>query len=489
MIAYKLRISLLFAFLFTALRPDCFAQEKYLPYPAVIHIHSNVSGGGVYSPAGLANLAKSTGIKILIFSDTFLSRWEYATPVLPNLLKISIDGGSVVRYGIRRYLENFKRVRKEFPDMLILEGVEATPFYWWSGSLFKKNLTLHDGQKDLLVTGLRNYDDYANLPVVGNRSFFPGLKDLPVLLIFLALFISGVFIYQKKKPTRLLGAILSVAGFFFFLNYFPFSPSRYNSYHGYKKYLPYQDLINYVKAKKGLIFWSHLTTTELSSAVKFATVNFYSPNYPESLALTVDYTGFAVSLSQGTGDDFILPGGAWDNILISYCAGKRKQPAWVIGEADYRGPGPIASEQNILLLSEFKPESVYGALRQGRFYVRCYLKDEIDISLDSFQVKDTLGAAGQTAFMGGEIKIKGKPTLRIRGTSKINSIDVLNMQIIRDGRVIKEAAFEKDGAFNSEFQDDLLQPSSRKSYYRLNFILGGKIILAANPIFIEMQNE
>lgn len=477
-----------FTFIFLFLHSICFARDKYLPYPAVIHIHSNASSGGVYSVARLASLAQNAGIKILVFSDTFLERWEYGLPVFSNLLNISIEENSVVKFGVKKYLKDFKNVKKGFPGLLMLEGVEVTPFYWWSGSLFKKNLTLHDGQKDFLISGLGNYYDYTNLPVVCNRNLFPRLTDLPVLLIVVVLVVLGVFVYKKKKRIRLLGGILCVAGVLFFLNYFPFSVSRYNPYHGYQKYLPYQDLINYVREKGGVIFWSHLATTELSSAVKFATVNFYSPNYPESLVLTFGYTGFAVSLSQDTSCDLILPGGMWDKVLMSYCAGKRKEPAWVIGEADYRS-GPIGAEQNILFLSELNPESVYKALRQGRLYVRYYSKNNTDVSLDSFRIEDTQGPEGKTAFIGQEIKINGKPRLVIKGRFKINPIQDLYIQILRDGKIIKESVFGNEGVFILEFQDDFVDAQRKKSYYRLNFVTGGRIVLVTNPIFIEMPNE
>ncbi len=502
MIFTALRRVYLLPILFLIFSSLCLAQEEYLPYPGIIHIHSDVSDG-IYSLRRLVSLAQDKGIKILVFTDSFLMRWEYGLPMFSNILKISREEQSVVKYGVKRYLEDLKKIKEEFPDMVILEGVEVTPFYWWSGSPFKKNLTLYDGERHLLVVGLEKYQDYTHLPVVCNRYILPQLKDIPPLLIPISLIILGIFLF-KKKQRKLLGLALNAVGILFLFQLFPFSSSQYNPYFDYKNYLPYQDLINYVDKKGGLVFWAY---PESESIVrKFETINFYTPSYTDSLIATSGYAGFGVSMIPGTSHNLILAAGEWDKVLMGYCEGKRSQPVWAIGEADYRGPGPIDSIQDIFFLPKLSYKSVYEALRRGRLYVRFYLENNINVSLSDFHIEDPQNK-DKFAFMGDEIEIKGKPRLHIKGNYIINPPEDLRIEIIRDGEIIKEfeftplekahpirenslTGFSNERVFDLEFQDDSLQVLHKKSYYRLNFFAGDtgdKIILVTNPIFVEIK--
>lgn len=476
------------------------AQDKLSAYPAVIHIHSTISGAD-YPPRRIISLARDKGIRILVFTDSLLRRWEYGLPGASNIFRFSAEEDSISSYGIKRYLNDFKEIKDEFPDMLILGGAEVAPFYWWSGSLFKKNLSLNDWSRHLLVIGLKKEQDYRHLPVVGNKYFFPRLKDMSSLLIAAILIIPGILFLKSaltgtRKQKKALGFLISAAGILFLLNTIPFSASRYSPSHRQKQYLPYQDLIEYVTKKNALVFWAHPQVTEETSWGRYAkTVNFSTLKYPEALTLTNGYAGFGV----GAKNDLILPGEEWDTVLNSYCAGRRKQPAWVIAEADYRGRGEIDSIQNMIFLSVFKEESVYEALRAGRLYVRYYSKDKYDILLDDFHIADSsadssgrrslTGSSGESAFIAGEITIKNKPRLFIRGTLGATPPEELRVEVIRNGRDIKEFKLAAARVFNLEFEDNSPEITNRMNYYRLNFFIGNNIVLATNPIFVRIKNS
>ncbi|MDO8748953.1 MAG: hypothetical protein Q7J72_07580 [Candidatus Omnitrophota bacterium] len=462
-----------------------FAQEKLSAYPAVIHIHSTISQAD-YPPRRIVSLAREQGIRILVFTDSFIRRWEYGLPLVSNIFKFSAEEDSISRYGIKRYLNDFKKIKDEFPDMLILEGAEVAPFYWWSGSFFKKNLSLNDWSRHLLVIGLKKEQDYRHLPVVGNKYFFPRLKDMFFLLIAAILIIPGIF-FLKRKQKKALGFLICAAGILFLLNSIPFSASRYSPYHRQKQYLPYQDLIEYVTKKNALVFWAHPRITEEVSWGRYAkTVNFFTLKYPEALTLTSGYTGFGV----GANRDLILAGEEWDNVLNSYCDGRRANPAWVIAEADYRGRGQIDSIQNMIFLPVFKEESVYEALRAGRLYIRYYSENKCDILLEDFHIADSPAeTSGSPAFIAGEITIKNKPRLLIRGSSLISPPEELRIEVIRNGRIVKEFRLAGQKEFDLGFQDDSLEITDRKNYYRLNFFIGNNVVLATNPIFVRIKNE
>ena len=212
--------------------------------------------------------------------------------------------------------------------------------------------------------------------------------------------------------------MICAAGILSLFNAIPFSASRYSPYEGKKQYLPYQELINYAAEKGGLTFWAHPRITEETSWGRFAkTVNFSTLKYPEALTRTRGYTGFGV----GANRDLILAGEEWDDALNSYCEGARINPVWVIAEADYHGGGRIDFIQNMILLPAFKEEFVYDALRAGRLYIRYYSEDKYDILLDDFHIADSLAdSLDESAFIAGEITIKKKPRLFIRGSLLIS---------------------------------------------------------------------
>ena len=336
------------------------------------------------------------------------------------------------------------------------------------------------------------------MPVVGNKYFFPRLKDMSSLLIAVILIIPGIF-FLKKKQKKALGFLICAAGILFLFNAIPFSASRYSPYEGKKQYLPYQELINYAAEKGGLTFWAHPRITEETSWGRFAkTVNFSTLKYPEALTLTRGYTGFGV----GANRDLILAGEEWDDALNSYREGARINPVWVIAEADYRGGGRIDLIQNMILLPAFKEESVYDALRAGRLYIRYYSKGKCDILLDDFHVADSSAeTVGGQAFIAGEITIKNNPRLFIRGTLGVVPPEELRIEVIRNGRIVKEfrlpgrpavggaidqAAAQKE--FDLEFEDDSPEITGRMNYYRLNFLVGNNVVLATNPIFVRIKN-
>ena len=156
----------------------------------------------------------------------------------------------------------------------------------------------------------------------------------------------------------------------------------------------------------------------------------------------------------------------------------------MIAEADYRAGARIDSIQNMIFLSAFKEESVYEALRAGRLYIRYYSENKCDISLDDFHIADS---SGGSAFIAGEITMRSMPRLFIRGTAKLNSPEELRVEVIRNGRGIKEITLAAPQAFDLEFEDDVPE-TGRINYYRLNFFIGKTLVLATNPIFVRIKD-
>lgn len=99
----------------------CLAQDEYQPYVGIIHVHSNpLQGQRVYSLEKIISSAKDKGVKIIVFSDTFLRRLEYRFPGFFKIIKVYFKEDSVVKYGIKKYLEDSKKIKEQCPNTIIL---------------------------------------------------------------------------------------------------------------------------------------------------------------------------------------------------------------------------------------------------------------------------------------------------------------------------------------------------------------------------------
>lgn len=429
-----------------------FAEDDKIVRGAM-DIHSNISDGQ-YSLERITGLAKEKGISVLVFGDSALRKWEYGIWPLRNLIKKTYQENSVLRFGTENYVKKLTALEKESSGLVLIPGLEASPFFYWEGSPFSKNLALIDYYKQFLVIGLKP-NSYQNLPIVGNRRFLYFSKNALFCLWPILLIIFGLRLLRK----RALGISLIVMGILFLLNNLPFSTSRFNVYQGYQGVKPYQDLIDYVNKKGGLIFWAH---PEMFSQKRYFGIEFYTTPHPEDLLLTYDYTGFGVT----SGLKLTEIGNIWDKILLEYIEGKRKNPVWIIGTAHYTGQKEkIDNPETLFFVKEAKQENVLDALRQGRMYVRFNLEAE-PVVLREFQAKNIGSGSIQ-------ITIKGKQPY---------SQEPLKIELICNGKVFK--SFEETRSKWTITVEDNFSEKENKAYYRLRLISRLSIILS-NPVFVE----
>lgn len=389
----------------------------------VIHLHSTI-GRGIKTISQYAQMAEEQGIKVIIITDHAVLRWEYGLPPLRRLLRKRIKQPSVFEYGVKNYLGRIEEVDASYPELIVLAGVQVTPFYYWEGSLFKKNLTLINGQKDLLVIGLGKAIDYENMPLIGNRR------------------------------------------------------SRFDQYHGDKGVAPYQDLIDYVVSKDGLIFWSH---PETDMFCKWAGANSYTPPYTSDLLNTYNYTGFAI-FPEGY-KVIGKVGGVWDRVLMEYCQGRRRRPIWAIGELIFHGLGASKDLDNVLtvfLIPRVTERAVLGALKNGRMYAISHCGEGPMPVVENFSVGDVV--SGKRAMMGGEVSSSGKVRIKIDISYTEQVGEEIKVKVIRNGEVVKE--FVGTGGLKVDFIDTYFMPGE-KVYYRFEANDGIGNILIANPIFVS----
>jgi hypothetical protein len=425
-------------------------EKKYQQVNGVIHLQTPVSGG-TRRIGDYIKLAREHNISIVIITDHDSLNYEYSIYPLRWLVKKTVVKESVFNYGVNEYLELINNRRTSNPDILLVDGVESIPFYYWSGSyqtnlkdkLGRRELILNDRGKHILAIGLNSPDAYEHLPVIGN-------------------------------------------GY-----------SRYDAYHGGQADKPYQDLIDYVNAKGGVTFWAHPEAGEKWMR-EGITVNT-SPYY-ESILNTIDYTGFAV-LPEGYQKVGRI-GGLWDEVLKAYCAGKRKSPVWAIGELDDYGNKPIDIVQTIFLLNDKSYNEIINALKSGKMYAVSKAKGDQTplLSLERFTVHDKSNPK-EMAYSGDEIACKGNPFIKIRLSHKPVSIPArppmdiggrsggsakITLKLIREGKLIKE--YNESLPCEITFEDNHFSLGT-KTYYRVDVTdeFNGKIV--SNPIFVSPSRD
>ena len=482
--------------LITVLAILCFfcsisAAEELIQAPAAIHISSTVSDGK-HSIAEILEIAKQSGIKIIILADHDVVKWEYGLWPLRKIIKKTVEGNSIFTYGIERYLQEIEDAQKKNPDLVLIPAVESAPFYYWSGSPFKNNLKLHSWHKHILVIGLEKAEDYNNLPSVSNESSTHIGFRIWMLWPILTL-LAGVFCLRKRKfkykdlqdrqlgpyslKWRIFGIAVIILSLLFLFNNYPFTESKYDQYHGEQGVGPYQNLIDYINSKGGLAFWAH---PEAQYKRRIGKVEVETLEYSEYLLDTNDYSGFAVFTE---GYKIGRPGGIWDRILNQYCLGKRKSPVWAISELDFDAAGNLSTYmmdiRTIILVPRLTKTAVLEALKNGKMYA---VRGKPGLVLDNFVIHDSLSDINGT--MGDSIELSGNPILKISGHFPDKLSKPVKINLIKNGSVIKR--FELTSPFKIDYQDDY-SDKDRKIYYRLQIQYSGGS-LVTNPVFVKFRN-
>ena len=464
---------------------------------AAIHLHTTFSTGA-YSPEELIEIAHQAGIQVAIVTDHDTMRFDYGLPVLTWLTGRMggrlLERPSILKLGAKDYLSRLEELGQNYPDMVILPGVETIPFYFWEGSPWGGNLTLRRGNEHILVIGLENPRDIEGLPSVGHRTF-PASPVTSLLSLWpLAFGFAGYRLYavrdradRRRRPLRLPGLIcLGLAGLFLTHN-LPFRFPKYDAYHGDQGIGPYQDLIDYADLHGALTFWAHpeqdrneTISPGLPILDNLAQIRMRTGPYHEDLLKAEGYTGVAV-FAEGL-RNVIPPGGAWDRALLEYVEGRRDAPVWGIGEVDYKDrTSPITSTLTYLFIKDLSKSSVMDALRKGRAYAVHGPRVQ-DIGLESFTVTS---ADGRSAGMGEDLEVSAPPRLLFRTTgSDTTNQDPTEARVIRNGfEVFRE---KRTGAgIDWSFEDATLKPGSRV-FYRLETEFRTNRI-ATNPIFVTYK--
>jgi hypothetical protein len=467
---------------------------ELIQVPIAIQISSKVSDGKYTIPQILA-ICREQGFKAVVITDRDLMRWEYGIWPLRNILKKTIEDGSIIKYGAERYIREFKKIQQDNPDLAIIPGVESAPFYYWSGDIFHSNLEIRDWHKHIISIGLKDAQGIRYLPVIGNK---PGLtlawgwKNLllfwPILLLWAGISCLGKRVCDYKdergsqlapcsKNSRSIGLLLIGLACVFLVNDFPFRSYSFDQYHGEAGIKPYQNYIDYVNRHSILSFWAH---PEARNEEKAGTVGIRTEEHSLDLLQARDYTGFAVFF-----EGFKTVGkinGIWDALLKDFCAGKRNKPVWAIGALSFDSIGNLEDYlkdlRTVLLVPAFNEEECLKAIKEGRMYT-VLGKNSSRLILGKFSVDDPVAKSGK--FMGEQLNTREIPQINIQIDFLNGQGQLFKIKLIRNGEVIK--TFEAPAPLDIAYLDEQA-PVSERFYYRLE-IQGQDVLAVSNPIFVK----
>jgi hypothetical protein len=380
-------------------------------------------------------------------------------------------------HGPQTYLSEIDRLSKLYPDMILVPGSIVSPFYYWSGSWFSADLTVHDYDRRILAFNLMRAEDYERIPDLdGGLSLRHTATRLPGLLLFILPWGIGLlFTMTGKGRSRMAGLMLLILSSFAILDCNPFRASAFSPYGGDQGIAPYQETLDYIHRHGGLAFWNY--PEQRSGVRKHGPVHVSTLPYPEVLLESRNYAGFAAIY----GDRITVtdPGKLWDLVLTEYCEGNREHPVWGISAADFHEDGRLGLKlgafPTTFLVKEFSKAAILDAMRQGRMY--CSRGDGKSWPrLDYFNL---LASDGEKAEMGETLTTTGFPLIRFRVSYGGDGKFPVTIHIIRGGTLLQTVSGETP--LQWELQDETV-PAGRMTYYRL---MDNQKHFTSNPIFVK----
>lgn len=478
---YLLKIHLLFLLIVIVFPPvEAMSTEDYRQMPGVIQVHTTFDGSGANSIDQLVALASQKGMEFIIPTDHDLQVMEYGIFPLENLLKKREHRGSVIQNGPAKYLDEIRNANKSQKDVLVIPGVQSSPFYYWTGSPFGGGLTAHDYRKEMLLIGMDDPKDYLDLPLL-HRGFSKRYVQtlLPRTLVFVLAFVLSLYLISQRGAMRIAGVIICIFSSALAINHHPFKSSLFDPYHGDQGVKPFQELIDYVNERNGLTFWAHPESNYAVAGVQLGPVTLKTAHYPDDLIASKDYTGFEAI--YGDTSRIPDPGKQWDKVLGEYRTGKRNRPVWCISGADFHGESEddaIDMYQTVLLVKERSVSEVIEALSEGRSYAMMKIR-EPGLTLDRFVVRDASDNT-ITAVSGEEVNPAGHPVIDLMISSQDGAQHPVAVMLIKDGKILERFDGETPLAIDYIDQTD----RDGKSYYRLEAKMKNGNRLLSNPIFV-----
>ncbi|MCP3955753.1 MAG: hypothetical protein GY697_26590, partial [Desulfobacterales bacterium] len=122
--------------LFSGIASSAGAAE-YIQIAGLIDTRTTHSDGAL-SVAELAELARTRHFDVLFVNDHDRLAMAYGLPPFRNVLRLRKELNSINKSGAEAYIQTINQARLKFKDLILIPGSESVPYYYWTGSYFKK---------------------------------------------------------------------------------------------------------------------------------------------------------------------------------------------------------------------------------------------------------------------------------------------------------------------------------------------------------------
>jgi hypothetical protein len=348
---------------------------------------------------------------------------------------------------------------------------------------------MHNAQRNLLVLGLTKPEDYRSLPMSGNPGSYTfdwrgAVNGAPILLVIPALLLwkQRRYASDRRSLRRSASCVLIVLAAALVANAWPLSQPAFSSYDDQLGYRPYQALIDDVKVKGGLVFWSLSEARDFHEfdAGLLGIVTVKTEPHPEAMVMTTGYTGFGGLYQEGRTS--INPGELWDRLLQLSMSERRPTPV-LIGELALHGLNDADKDLHRLVTSLWVKErtkaGVLEALQSGHSYAAGDSHHHVQLRLDDFRVACQGGT--KSASVGDRLDpgVARDLTVILSVTARDDGRHPVKVRVIRSGEVLAQFAGETPFRLN---WPDTTAPAAEPLAYRVEITGSGELL--SNPIFV-----
>ncbi len=455
---------------------------------AVVHLHTSLVDGAS-SPGRMARLASAAGIDALVITDHFVQRISYGPVSLRPLLQFSWSRPSILSSGAGAYLAALEAARTEAPGIVIVPGVEVTPYARWHETPFSREFRLEGWHRHLLVIGIDDPSVLTALPVTGNPAGGDyTARSLLALLPLAVVAASARFLIPRARLARrasswsplkgarpmAVGLAGGVALFLLFIA-FPFRVERYPAAGDEAGLAPYRDLIAWVREQGGVSIWAHPEAE--ADKEGFPGIGMFTTSYA-GLIESAPADGFG-ALPEGV--KTLLPaGGVWDRSLEEGLRGPRPGAPFALAESDEHGVArdiDFGALQTVFLVRDRSRDGMMEALRSGRFYGRWTPNGEPPLRLAAFRIE----ADGRSALSGGSLDATGPVAIHL--TVAGGDGRAVTARLIRGGEGIWTT--RSAPPIEATIEDH----PARTTYYRLDVEGAYPYRLVGNPAVVRLRQE
>jgi len=457
------------------------APPAFSDLVSVVHLHTTLSDG-LATPLEMARAARRAGVDALVVTDHFLERVEYAPWPLGNVMGIGMSRPSVMSNGIATYLRTLAAAEAE-TGILVLPGIEVSPYARWSGSLLTRTLLLEGWHRHALVVGVEDPSALRGLPVAGNRAGGGYAAWSSVYLLPAAAF--GWAVLRALRPsyreTRMKNfvlrrrrapigeVLLASAALLVLVLGFPFKVEAYSPVADDPGEAPFRLLVERVHDLGGFVAWAH---PEAAAEKEVHGVRLATEPYGD-LVVKTEADGFG---AMPEGVKSLAPiGGLWDGALRDHVLGRRRTAPFALAELDeHRAIGEIdlVILQTVLQVRARTHAGVLEAMRAGRMYGRWTPDRKTPLSLTAWSA----GHGDASAVAGETLRCRGPVTLRLAVAGGDGA--PVTARLVRGGSVIWSS--RASPPFSSTVEDDATGGTS----YRLDVEGAYPYRLISNPIFV-----